>query len=199
MKNKKFLGFLGVALFFYMCWQADWTLYYIGQIKYLKLNEAWLSYVSVGGSLVQFLTIGFWSNINEKYGVRFPVIVGSLALSLFPLVMILCTTLSSDIAPLTFLILSTLSNFAFATITLNIIQCLLQVIPEKNKTLSISIYTFIVALSNAVMPIVGVRVYTVLGGDLKAFQITFLIIFVFRIVATVLWILRWWLLRGEPK
>lgn len=199
IENRKFLGFLGAAMFFYMCWQADWTLYYIGQITYLKLNEAWLSYVNVGGALVQFLTIGFWSRINEKHGVRFPIIIGSLGLSFFPLIIIFCTTLPLSIGPLIFLILSTLSNFAFATITLNILQCLLQVIPEKNKTLSISMYTFIIALSNAVMPVVGVKVYTGLGGDLRAFHITFFILFILRIIATGIWTLRWWMLRDEPK
>ena len=199
MENRKFLGFLGVVMFFYMCWQADWTLYYIRQITYLKLNEAWLSYVNVGGALVQFLTIGFWSRINEKHGVRFSIIIGSLGLSFFPLIIILCTTLPLNIAPLISIILGTLSNFAFATIMLNIIQCLLQVIPERNKTLSISIYTFIIALSNTVMPMVGVKVYSSLGGDLRAFHITFLILFVLRIIATGLWTLRWWMLRDEPR
>ncbi|HWT27506.1 MAG TPA: hypothetical protein VN131_06155, partial [Mobilitalea sp.] len=42
--NKKFLGFVSVALFFYLTWQIDWTLYFLGQTKYLGFNEAWLSY-----------------------------------------------------------------------------------------------------------------------------------------------------------
>lgn len=197
--NRKFLGFIGVALFFYMCWQADWTLYYIGQITYLKLNEAWLSYVNVGGALMQFLTIGFWSRANEKLGVRFSIIMGSFGLTLFPLIIILATILPKGIAPLIFLILSTLGNFAFATVSLNIIQCLLQVIPESGKTFSIAIYTLIISLSNSVMPIAGVKFYTSLGANLSAFHKTFLILFVFRIIATLLWTLRWWLMRNEEK
>jgi hypothetical protein len=199
IKNKRFLEFLGIALFFYVCWQADWSLYYIGEITYLKLNEAWLSYVNVGGAVVQFLTIGFWSRINEKHGVRFPVIIGSLALSFFPLIIIFCASLPLNKAPLVFLILTALSNFAFATITLNIFQCLLEVIPKKNKTLSIAVYSFMIALSNAVMPMAGVKLYTSLGGNLRAFRITFLILFASRIVATGLWTLRWFRLRHESK
>jgi MFS family permease len=197
--NRRFLGFMGVALFFYMGWQSDWALFYIGQVNYLKLNEAWLSYVGVGGAAVQFLTIGFWSRVNERKGVRFSLIPGALGLSLFPLVMILCTSLPSSIAPIVFLALCTLSNFAFATLSLNILQCLLQVIPEKNKTLSISLYTLLISLSNALMPMAGVKLYTMLGANLKALQITFFVIFAMRITAAGLWTLRWWALRDEPK
>jgi MFS family permease len=196
--NKRLMCFFGVALFFYMFWQIDWTLYFIGQVEYLKLNEAWLSYVVVGGALVQFLTIGFWSRMNEKYGVRVPIIIGSLALSLFPLCMNFSTSLPVDKGAVVFLVLSTLSNFAFATITLNIPQCLLQVVPEKNKTLSISIYTVLTSLSNAVMPLVGVQLYTALGSNLEALHTTYFIIFIMRIIAASLWIARWWVMRKEP-
>lgn len=198
MHNKRFLGFLVVALFFYMSWQSDWTLYYIGEVKYLKLNEAWLSYVNVGGAAVQLITIGFWSRTNEKYGIRFSIIMGGLGLCFFPLILIFSTNLPLTIGPTVFLILGTLANFAFATVALNIFQCLLQVIPDKNKTLSISIYTLLISLSNAVMPMVGVKVYTYFGASLNALQITFYIIFASRIISLFLWTLRWWLLRNEP-
>lgn len=197
--NKKFLGFVGVALFFYMTWQSDWTLYYIVQVNYLKYNEAWLSYVSVGGAAMQFVTIGFWSRVNEKHGIRFSIILGGFALCFFPLIVIFSTSLPLGLGKIVFLVLNILANFAFATVTLNILQCLLQVIPERNKTLSISIYTMLISLSNAIMPMVGVKVYTFFGSNLHALWTTFTIIFFFRIVATFLWILRWWLLRKEAK
>lgn len=199
LHNRKFLGFLGVSLFFHMIWQSDWTLYYIGQVSYLKLNEFQLSISIAGGALVQLLTVGFWSRMNEKHGVRFSIIVGSFGVSLFPLVMILSTSLPLDIGPTVFLVLGTLANFAFATVALNLLQCLLQVVPEKNKTLSISIYTLLISLSNAVMPMAGVKLYTILGADLSALHITFIILFVGRIIATGLWTLRWWTLRHDPK
>lgn len=199
MHNKNFLGFLGVALFFYMSWQMDWTLYYIGQIKYLKLNEAWIGYLNVCSASIQFLTIGFWSRINEKKGIRFSIIMGGLGLCFGPIAMIFSTSVPLNIGRPLFLILNSIANLAFATVMLNILQCLLQVIPEKNKTLSISIYTLFICFSNAVMPIVGVKIYTSLGSNLNALHITFLIILFLRIIATLLWTLRWWLLRNEPK
>jgi hypothetical protein len=70
-RNRNFACFVGVALLFYISWHLDWTMYYYGQITYLKSNEAWLSYANVACALMQFITIGFWSRVNEKMGVRF--------------------------------------------------------------------------------------------------------------------------------
>ncbi len=198
-KSKKFLGFFGVALFFYIAWQIDWTLYFIGQVRYLGMNEAWLSYVAIGGTLVQFLSVGFWSKVNEKMGVRFGIIPGGLTLIGCPLAMIISTSIPISMGPTVFLILHTICNVTFATIPLNILQCLLQVIPEKNKTLSISIYTVFISLSNAFMPMLGVKLYEAFGGDLKAFQLSFVIIFIIRIISMGLWVLRWLLLRKEGE
>jgi MFS family permease len=195
--NKKFLGFVVVAMFFYMTWHLDWTLYFIGQVKYLKMNEAWLSYVSIGNAVIQFLTLGFWSRFNMKRGVRFGMIFGSLGLATFPVSMIIATSVPLPQGKMIFVIFNTCSSFAMAIIALNVLQCLLEVLPEKNKTLNISIYTMMVTISNAVMPIVGVAVYTRLGADLVALQTVFWIIFGLRIIASGLWAMRWLMLRKE--
>lgn len=161
------------------------------------MNEAWLSYVSIGNAIVQFLTMGIWSKINSKHGVRFAIIFGNLGLSLCPIGMIISTSITNGNAKLTFLILNILFNTTLATTSLNIIQCLLEVIPEKNKTLNISIYTALITLSNALMPFIGVTIYRALGADLRALHIVFWNIFVLRIIATGVWALRWWVLRKE--
>ncbi len=199
INNKRFLVFVSISLFFHITWQFDWTLYFIGQVRYLEMNEAWLSYAGIGGALVQFATIGFWSRINEKYGVRLGIIAGNIGLAACPIVMIISTSVHRDKGIIVFLILNTIANITFATVPLNMLQCLLQVVPEKIKTLSISIYTLFVTLSNAVMPMAGVGLYTWLGGDLSALHKAFLIIFLLRIVSTGLWTLRWYSMRGEEK
>lgn len=189
--NREFMGFVGVSIFFYMTWQSDWTLFYLGQVNYLKLNEAWLSYIVVGGAIMQFVTAGFWSKMNERFGIRLGMVFGTLGLAVFPIAMIIGTSLPLTIGPTVFLVLCIVANFSIAAVMLNLYQCMLQVIPQINKTLSISIYTVLVALSNAVMPVVGVKVYTAFGSDLKALHITFILVFIFRLVAAGLWVMRW--------
>ena len=195
LHNKKFLGFVSVAIFFYVTWHVDWTLYFIGQVNYLKLNEAWLSYVNIGNAVVQFITIGFWSRLNNKFGVRFGIIFGNIGLALCPICMIVATSLPLPQGQVAFLIMNTLANITLAAVNLNMVQCLLQVVPENNKTLYISIYTVLVTLSNAFMPLIGVLIYTKLGADLNALQLVFWGIFVFRVISTGRWFLRWWRLR----
>ena len=199
LHNKNFLGFVGVAIFFYVTWHVDWTLYFIGQVNYLKLNEAWLSYVNIGNAVVQFITIGFWSRLNNKFGVRFGIIFGNLGLALCPICMIVATSLPLPQGQFAFVIMNTLANITLAAVNLNMMQCLLQVVPNENKTLYISIYTVLVTLSNAFMPLVGTIIYTKLGANLNALQITFGGIFVFRMISTGLWIFRWWKLRNREN
>lgn len=191
LHHKPFVKFLGGALFFYLFWQADWTLYFLGQVNYLKMNEAWLSYAAIGAALAQFLTIGFWSRLNERKGPRYGVIFGNLGLALCPLCMIISTSVPLGIGPVVFLILNTIANLAFATVPLNMPQYLLSVIPENNKTLSISIYTVFITLSNAIMPLAGVKFYQFIGNNLSAFRRVFAILLILRILSSLQWYLSY--------
>jgi MFS family permease len=188
--NKQYLLFIGAAIFFYMTWHFDWTLYFIGQVSYLKMNEFQIGLTTLGATTAQFLTMRFWSRINEKHGVVLPVTFGILGLSLCPVAMIISTSLPVSIAPYVFLSLHAIVSLPLATTTLNMLQCLLQVADEEYRSFSISVYTCLVCLSNAVMPVTGIALYRALGGDRNGLRLTFAIIFVLRIIAAFLWLLR---------
>lgn len=191
LRDKRYTSFVGVALFFYMVWQSDWTLYYLGQVNYLDFNEQWLSLVIVGGASIQFLSIGFWTRLNERFGAWLSITLGTIGLSIYPLAMIISTSLPLTIGKPVFIALIVVAGFGFTAIPLNIFQCLLQVIPVKNKTLSISVYTLLITLSNVVMPMAGVWVYTLLGASKSALHTTFILIFIGRIIAAGLWVMLW--------
>jgi len=188
--NKQYVLFIATALFFYMTWHFDWTLYFIGQVSYLKMNEFQIGLTTLGATTAQFLTMRFWSRINEKHGVVLPVTFGILGLSLCPVAMIISTSLPVSIGPYVFLPLHAIVSLPLATTTLNILQCLLQVADEEYRSFSISVYTCLVCLSNAVMPVTGIALYRALGGDRNGLRLTFAIIFVLRIAAAFLWLLR---------
>jgi len=190
LHNRQYLLFIAVAVFFYMTWHFDWTLYFIGQANYLKMNEFQLGLTTLGATTVQFLTMRFWSRINEKHGVVLPVVFGILGLSLNPIAMIISLSLPISIAPYIFLTLHAIVSLPLATITLNMLQCLLQVANEEYRSFAISVYTCIVCLSNAIMPVAGVALYRALGGDRNGLRLAFAIIFALRIVAACLWLLR---------
>jgi len=191
LRNRRYLLFIATALFFYMMWHFDWTLYFIGQVTYLKMNEFQIGLTTLGATTAQFLTMRFWSRVNEKHGVVLPVTFGILGLSLCPVAMIISTSLPLSIAPYVFLSLHALVSIPLATTTLNMLQCLLQAAGEENVSFSISVYTCLVCLSNAVMPVAGIALYRALGGDRNGLRLAFAIIFVLRLAAAGLWLLRW--------
>ncbi len=199
MKNKPFVIFVLIALFFYMSWHMDWTLYYLSQVQYLGANEAWLSYINISSALVQFIMIGFWSRFNERFGVRAGFIFGAAGLLISPFVVNVSVMVPAQYGLVTFIIIHAISNIPFALINLNSIQCLLQVIDPNNKALSVALYTILITLSNAIMPMVGVTLYTHLGENLQALMNTYWIILGIRVVTTLLVTGRWWMLRNQPK
>lgn len=197
--NKRFIGFVAVAFFFHMSWHLDWTVYYYSQITYLHADELWLGYNNVVTALVQFLTIGFWARMNEKVGVRFVMMLGGIGMAAAPLCMIIGLSLPQGQALPAFLFLTALSNILLGFLQINLLQCLLQVIDQNNKTMSIAVYTVFITVSNAVLPVVGVKLYMALGDSLQAMRMTFIIVMGVRMIAAGLWAARWYRLRGEPK
>ncbi|MDR0272608.1 MAG: MFS transporter [Clostridiales bacterium] len=189
-KNKLFIYFAITILFFHMTWHADWTLYFIGQRNYLGMNEFFLSLTPVVAMISQLVTLKRWSRNNAKEGVERPLAYGMLGLALCPLGIIFGVIMPySYIGIPVFLAVHALAHLSFANITLNLFQCLLKVVDEEYRSFSISVYTMLVTLSNAVMPVVGVTVYTALGADRQAIIITFAILFATRIVAVAFWLL----------
>lgn len=199
LKNKRFMIFVVIALLFYMSWHMDWTLYYLSEVSYLGANEAWLSYFNISSALVQFLTIGFWTKFNEKFGVRAGFIFAGVGLLISPFVVNISLSVPAAYGLTTFLVIHAISNIPFSLINLNSIQCLLQVIDPNNKALSVALYTILITLSNAIMPMAGVTLYTHMGENLAGLMHTYWIILGIRLVTTLLLAARWWVLRREPK
>ncbi|MCL2265258.1 MAG: MFS transporter [Treponema sp.] len=191
LHNKQFILFTIVALFFHITWHFDWTLYFIGQVNYLKMNELQIGLVQLGAAAIQLLTLKFWSRKNERHGVVLPFTFGILGLSLCPAFMIVSVSLPLSVAPHLFIILHTIAHIPFCVITLNLFQCILLVTKEEYRSFSMSVFASLLCLSNAIMPVAGVALYHFLGTDLNGFRYTFAIIFALRIIAALFWLL-WW-------
>jgi len=190
--NRQFKIFVGVALFFHMTWHIDWTLYFIGQANYLRMNEFQLGLTAVGSTAAQLLTLRFWSKRNQRLGPEKPMTFGILGLALNPVAIIVATSLPLAAGPVVFLIMHTIAMLTFATVGLNIFQCLMPVLDTEYRGFSISVYTCLITLSNAIMPVVGVALYRTLGGDLNGLRWAFAIVLVLRLMAGGLW---WFRLR----
>ena len=64
-----------------------------------------------------------------------------------------------------FIIIGLVGNIPQCVISMCTVQMLLQVCPRANRALIISLYTLFVTLSNSLLPLLGVQVYTALGSN----------------------------------
>ncbi|MCL2217013.1 MAG: MFS transporter [Defluviitaleaceae bacterium] len=190
VKNRPFVIFTLLILFFHMTWQADWTLYFIGQANYLYMNELMLSFAPVAATIAQLITLKFWSKNNNRQGVELPLAYGMFGLSLCAIGIIVSVNLPLAIGRWVFLAFHFIGHLGFATLALNLFQCLLKVADQEYRSLFISVYTCIITLSNAIMPVAGVALYRALGGNRQGLIYAFAIFFVLRVLAGVLWLIR---------
>ena len=81
-------------------------------------------------------------------------------------------------------------------INLCIVQMLLSAVPERGRSLIVSLYTIVVTLSNSLMPLFGVQLYTWWGADAQSLLAVNLCVFAWRAVALTIFVLRWRRLRA---
>jgi len=191
-KSKKFVSFFIGVLLFYMSWQLDWSMWYVSEVQYLKLNESQLSYVNAFGCVAQLIFLSFSSRMIFRKGAEYAFLfcVGSLSLS--PFLMIFCT--SGDVTLMkqwVFLICITIVSSPIGSVGLCVIQMLLDSAPTRNRPIIISLYNIAITLSNALIPLAGVQYYLLLGANHRAMVLFFLSMFLFRSSVFVLSLRRW--------
>ncbi len=198
-RSRRFLGFLGVALLVFCGWELDWSLYFIVQFKFLHLNEAQMSMMAVLGAGAQFLTMGLWSRLVQKKGVRFVFAIGASGLAVCGFVVFFALLMPAPYRMPFYYITQTLGSSTFSALQLSMLQCLLEAIPHKNRAISISIYNTIILISNVIMPYLGIYIYTAQGESVQAMIVTFGVVTAVRVLATIAALYRWFRLRKQEE
>ena len=191
VRNKPFLSFVLASMFLYMAWHVDWSIWYIAQVQYIGLTEAQLSYYNAICCIAQIVAMSVLVRINQKRGSHFTVCIGACGLAMYPLYMQLILRLPAGMRPWFFICLCTTACMLECGVSLSMIQMMLDVVPEKHRSLTISLYTALTTLSNCIMPLLGVRAYTLLGADMRALRIFFAGVLVWRSVAAALYLARY--------
>lgn len=197
LQSRSFLGFLGAVGLLYLTWKLDGTIFYLAQVQYVGLSEFWLSVSTAGNAMGQILTVGLWAKLNEKMGFRFGLIFGALGLMLSPACIILPFAAHGGARMALHIVLRFFTDLAFTTIQLNVLQDLLHAVEEKNRTMAIAVYTTVISLLSAFMPVAGVALYTALGASEQGMARTFAFIGAVRAVTLAVFIARW--LRGRRR
>lgn len=198
ISNKGFLAFIGISFFFHIGWYMAWPLFFLLQVNFMGANEAWLSYVLVSASLLQWATVKYWGRFIERHGVRLTIVIGAAGLTVNPLFAMLSSYLPMDWRMPGMLVFNLVNAATFSAFQLSLLQCLLEVLPRKNKQLNLSFYTALLIFSNALMQWFGVTFYVWLGDSHSAMSISLAASSLIRLVGTALFFWRWLYLRREP-
>ncbi|MBN1891777.1 MAG: MFS transporter [Clostridiales bacterium] len=196
-RSRAFLGFLAVAFLVYSGWQLDWSVYFLAQFKYLLLTEAQMSLVAVLSAATQFLMLGVWSRMASRRGVRFVFIVGVGGFAFCSFVMLFSLIMPLSVGVIFYFVFHCIGASAYSAFQFTLLLCLLEVIPNQNKTLTIAIYSTLILVSNAVMPFLGVHVYNMLGENKTAIVATIGMVALVRVFATLAAYARWKRNKGK--
>lgn len=185
---KEFRIFTILALIFHVAWHMGWPLFFIYEVDVIGVNEAWLSYVNVAVGFAGVITYSFWGKAIEKKGAKLILIAGTFGLAINALSMLLIHTRYM------LLIQSTITGLTFSAFTLAIFENLIEVVPKKNKTINIALYTTLINISQFISPLVGVWLY-------KQTSIVFALGFVgcLRLFATALFVIRYLKSKNKNK
>lgn len=197
IRCRGFVIFCAISIFFHMGWYMSWPLFFINQIDYLGANETWLALIAVPANILQWLTTRFWGRFVEKHGVRLTLVIGCLGLAANPMLSVAAAYFPEGWKLPGMLVLNLVCGATFSAFILSILQCMLEIVPARYRTINISVYTSILLLANTIAPLIGVRLYTLLGSDLRAMTFSMLISSVIRLVGTVFFFLRWRRMRRQ--
>lgn len=187
--SRRFLTYFIPAMLFYITWHIDWSMWYIGEIQYIGLNEAQLSLYSALVSVGQLALIGVFSRMIERRGKIRTFVYAQVSMVLCPMFMLASAYLPASVRPSAFILMGTVFCAPQAATNLCLIQMLLDAVPERNRSLIVSLNMICVTLSNGLMPFLGVKLYTALGSNFRAFNGFFIIETALRILSLIVYLL----------
>ena len=114
------------VVFFYITWQLDWSMWYLGQVKYCKMSEMTLSICNGVFNIGQLAAVGMIAKVVRKKSPDFALIFAGIGLCFCPVIMILVPHLPLAYRGVTFIVLMTVLNAPQCAVALCTVQILLN-------------------------------------------------------------------------
>lgn len=157
LSHDRFVRYTLASMVFYLCWQTPWPLFTLYQVKVLNANNMWVSILNLtntGGSLLGY---GFWAKKCNQYGNLTTLFLSSLGIFIVPVAYAVSKSLA------TVAMFNLLSGAIFSGVNLALLNQLLEVTPDQNKTTYIAYYTTAVNIAAIVAPMLGVSLLSLMG------------------------------------
>lgn len=184
-KHPKYIKYCLTVIIFYFGWMMTQPLFNIYQLDILHANAAWMGYLSITSTLVQVLTTSMWMRLADKFGNRIILGICMLLMAFSPLVYVISKTLPM------LLVMQLLVGCGMSG-TINLLfNELINVSPEKNRTLYISLFTSLTQIISAVMPFVGILIKRA-----TSIQIALVTSTVLRLIGAIVFL---WVFRNERQ
>lgn len=194
--SKPFCMFFIPVLLFYMTWQMDWSMWYIGQVQYLQLTQSQITIYNGVFNIGQLVAIGVLSKVVQRRGTDRTLPYAALGLISCPMIMIVCSRLPQIYRMPSFTVMMAVLNAPQCAVNLCIVQILLRVVPKQCRSIAVSLYTLTITLTNCFMPYLGVRMYEAMGADYRALILFCITVLLCR---TATYLLLLWRCRYCPK
>lgn len=186
--NRPFTAFCLCAFAFHFAWQMGWPLFFIYNADYARLNEFQFGLINVASGLSSFLSYSIWSKLMEKYGSRLIVFCGAIGLALNPLFFTAQLSFPIIIA------VNILVGISASAFSLALFCGLLETLPDDKKTVYTSVFNTLISITGFAAPLVGVWVY-----EHTNIYMSFLIVGILRVAASMFYAVRWWYGKKKQK
>lgn len=190
--------FIIFAVVLHAGWYMGWQLFFILQVNYMGANETWLSVITVTSTLVQWIMVKPWGAFIRKRGIRLALVIGAIGLAVNPVLAVTASFFPYSMRLPAMLILNLVSAITYPAFHLSFFQSLLEIMPNRQRNLNISLYNTLMLATNSIMQIVGTTLYGALGGNHQAIAGTLLIAAGIRGLGAILFFFYWRKLRLEP-
>ncbi|MTI48664.1 MAG: MFS transporter [Firmicutes bacterium] len=152
LKQKPFLIFTGCSLLFHFGWQMGWPLFNLYAVKYLEANEIWLSAITIASSISSFLAYPIWAKLADRKGNSMMLSIATFGMAITPILYAISGNL------LSLVLFNIIIGISVSGTVLILFNILLEVVPDKNRTIYIALYNTLINISATFSPIIGVAI-----------------------------------------
>lgn len=156
-KSRRFRPFLIASTIFYIGWPLGWPLFSIFMIENLGGTEGWIAANSISLAISSIIAATLWMNFAEKKSPEFAVIIATFLMAITPWLYILSSSLFE------LLLYHILIGVSVTGTVLLFLNIMLERTPSQNRTTIISIHATIVAVLQAIVPLLSISLMNALG------------------------------------
>lgn len=180
----QYLRYVGIVFFYHFGWMALWPVFTVYKLDELHVNNTWMSWYTVAGSLGSIVAYRFWSRLCNRHGNGWVVGWTALGLASTPVVWVWLTqSLSASIFLKVSLFLDFLGGAMVAGFNLALFNQWLDYADPVRRATDMAYLNIVVQVAAIVSPLVGMFLYENYG-----FAVSMLSMAVLRVIGSFLFL-----------